>query len=159
MLSMLLAYDADGNVIATLDYMVARDGDDKVAGLVDFAAHEAAGAELTDVWTVGDAAGSKSWPEWLGARAHDFRVELEGPPGRKRIGALVHRDSGVRRERAPLEAQIAGQLAASGEEPADIRDLVGGPTRPLELDDEGRTLGPRPTPRRPALPVARLEAT
>jgi hypothetical protein len=49
----LLAYDADGSVIATLDYLVARDDAGNVTGLVDFAAHETAGGEHTDIWRVG----------------------------------------------------------------------------------------------------------
>ncbi|MHB8958473.1 MAG: hypothetical protein ACYDAN_02490 [Candidatus Limnocylindrales bacterium] len=149
MTAMLLAYDADGNVVGTLDYVVARDDEGNVTGLVDFAAHEAAGGDMTDVWVVdmGDPAhpvrGSKVWPEWLGGQAHAFRVELEGPPGGKRIAALVHKASGHRRERAALEAAIADRVAKAAGQPADIRDLVGGPDRPLRLDADGRT-APRP---------------
>ena len=154
MIGMLLAYDAAGDVIATLDYMVqyADDADRTPLGIVDFVAHEDAGGELTDIWTVSNATGSKTWPEWLGSRAHDFRVELVGPPGRKRIAALVHKTSGHRRERAALEAAIAARIAAAGDQPADIRDLVGGPDRPLHLDDQGRN-APRPKTTRPNLPL------
>lgn len=151
MLGMLLAYDAAGDVVATLDYMVQLDADGNPLGLVDFAAHEEAGGEMTGVWNVSNAAGSKVWPEWIGSRAHDFRVELEGPPGRKRIGALVHRQSGHRRVRAAIEAAIAKRIA-QGKGMADIRDLVGGPDRPLRLDEEGRTR-PRVPGRRPDLPL------
>jgi hypothetical protein len=139
----LLAYDAAGNVIGTLDFMVHRNDDGEADGLIDFAAHEAAGGKLTDVWKVGNATGSGTWPEWLGSRAHDFTVELG--PG-KRITALVHRDSGHRRERVVLEAAIAFRIAEAAGEPADIRDLVGGPTAPLVLDDAGRTIGRSPQP-------------
>ena len=138
MLCCLLAYDASGNVVATLDHLVARDDAGNVAGLVDFSAYEAAGREMTEVWNVGGAVGSKVWPEWLGARAHEFRVELEGPPGRKSIAALVHRTSGHRRERADIESVIAGRMSAAADAPADIRDVVGGPDRPLRLDEDGR---------------------
>lgn len=146
MLSMLIAYDKDGNVVATLDYAVARDGDGNVAGLIDFGAHEEAGGEHTDIWTVDHpdgVKGSKVWPEWLGTAAHDFRVDLDGPAGRKRIAALVHKESGHRRERKALEDAIAAvQPDASGAR--DIRHLVGGPDRPLHLDEHGRN-APRPT--------------
>ncbi len=138
MLTMLLAYNAAGDVIATLSYMVMRDEGGDPIGLVDFDAHEQAGGELTDVWTVDDAAGSKTWPEWLGGRASDFRVELAGPPGRKRIVALVHKTSGHRRERAAVETAIAERVARAVDETADIRDIVGGPDRPLVLGDDGR---------------------
>jgi hypothetical protein len=204
MLGMLLAYNDAGDVIATLDYLVNHDDDGTVRGLVDFVAHEEAGGEMLDVWKlfgeqvengVGvpwEAKGSKTWPEWIGAKAHEFRVELAGPAGKKRIAALVHKVSGHRRERAAVESEIATRIAAKkaeaheqgeqsraaqradlkaardalkqelrevGEpvalvelylpdvpepadpepEPVDIRDLVGGPNRPLMLDDDGRT--------------------
>lgn len=148
MLTMLLAYDAAGNVIATLDHLVGQlmrldldDLDDTILGLIDFEAHELAGGEMTDVWSVQGAVGSKTWPEWIGGRAHDFRVELVGPPGNKRIGALVHKASGHRRERAAVAAAIAARIKAAKGEAADIRDIVGGPDRPLVLNDEGKTIG------------------
>lgn len=152
MLCQLLAYDIDGNVTATLDYVTMTDDDGNVVGLVDFSAHEDAGGEMTDVWVVDDAKGSKVWPEWLGPRAHDFRVELEGPAGKKRIAALVHKTSGHRRERAALDAAVMDRIAAAGEGPADIRDLVGGPDRPLHLDEHGRN-AVRPQRSRPVLPI------
>lgn len=117
---MLLAYDAGGNIMATLDYLVLSDEDGNPVGIVDFDAHEAAGGEHTDIWVVEGAAGSKSWPEWIGGRAHEFQVELAGPPGRKHIAALIHKSSRHRRERAAIDA--------------------GGPARTLILDDEGRTV-------------------
>jgi len=147
MLAMLIAFDATGNVVATLDHMVARDDAGEVIGLVDFAAQESQG-ELTDVWNVENAAGSGTWPEWLGTRAHDFRVERANG----RISALVHKASGHRRERDKIEAAIGERIAAAGDEPADIRDLVGGPDRPLLLDDEGRTKARVPV-QRPNLPI------
>lgn len=118
-MSMLLAYNAAGEVVATLDYMVIRDDAGNVTGLVDFDAHEAAGGELTDVWIVQGATGSKTWPEHLGGSAHAFRVELDGPPGRKRISTLVHKVSGHRRHRMDVQG-------------------VGRPDRPLLLDEAGR---------------------
>lgn len=157
---MLIAYDASGVIIATLDHLVATDEAGNLVGLVDFTAHEAAGGKLRDIWEVSGAEGSATWPEWLGGRAHDFRVELNG----RRAVALVHRQSGYRRERAAIEAAIAERIAAARGEPADIRDLVGGPDRPLLLDDQGRTrprliVTPRVMPiisRRPKLPIVSL---
>jgi hypothetical protein len=149
----LLAYDAAGNVVATLDHMVARDAVDDVIGLVDFAAHEDAGGEHTDIWVVEGATGSKVWPEWLGSQAHDFRVELAGPPGAKHIAALIHKTSGHRRERAAVEAAIAA-VEPDAQGARDIRHIVGGPTRPLELDSDGKTVPRRPNAGTPAhLPI------
>lgn len=157
MLSMLIAYDSSGNVVATLDHVVARDEDGAPMGLVDFAAHEMAGGDHTDIWTVSNAAGSKVWPEWLGGRAHDFRAELAGPPGRKRLVALVHKTSGQRRERSVIEAAIEQRKAETPEgQPVDLRDIVGGPDRPLHLDDQGRT-AQRPRGVRSSLPLIRQE--
>ncbi len=142
MLCSLLAYDDDGNVIATLDHMVARDADGNVVGLIDFDAHETAGGEHTDIWQVEGAKGSKTWPEWLGAGAHDFKVELEGKTGKKRLAALVHKESGHRRERADIDARIADRVAkAKPGQAVDIRDIVGGPDRPLALHSTGATKG------------------
>jgi len=137
----LLAYDADGNVIATLDYVVARDEHGEATGLVDFAAHEANGGEHTDIWNVSNAIGSKVWPEWLGGAAHDFRVELAGPSGAKHIAALIHKTSGHRRKRKAIEAAIAA-VEPDAAEARDIRPIVGGPQRPLALDADGKTIGP-----------------
>ncbi|MGD0121098.1 MAG: hypothetical protein ABSC46_00885 [Candidatus Limnocylindrales bacterium] len=88
---MLLAYDADGNVVATLDYLLSQDGG------TDFKAHEAAGGKLRAIWEVSGAVGSGTWPEQLGSVAHGFKVELDK---QKRIVALVDKTSGQRRERA-----------------------------------------------------------
>lgn len=152
MIGMLVAYDADGNIVATLDYVVQYDNDiDRTPlGVVDVGVVEESGGEMTSVWVVDGAAGSKVWPEWIGARAHDFRVELVGPPGQKRIGALVHKTSGYRRERAAIEAAIEAVPVVNGKK--DIRAIVGGPERPLILNDEGRNALP---PNRPELPLMR----
>jgi hypothetical protein len=154
----VLHYDAAGNVTGTTDWMVLYDEtpERKPIGLVDFAAHEEAGGEMTDIFILGDpdTKGCKVWPEWLGGAAYDFRVELEGPAGKKRIKALVHKTSGYRRERADIEAAIAERIEAAGDGPADISDLVGGPDRPLLIGVDGKTK-PRPAgPARPHLPVA-----
>jgi hypothetical protein len=160
MLGMLLGYDAAGNVLATLGYMVvyADDLERTPIGLVDFTAHEEAGGEATDIviFDSGDPItpikGAKVWPEWLASGVHDFRVELVGPPGGKRIGALVHKASGHRRERAAIEAAIQKRIKDADGRPADIRDLVGGPDRPLVLDVDGRTKARIPSVR-PQLPL------
>ncbi len=134
MVAMLLGYDAAHAVIATLDYCLARDDAGEVIGLIDFEAHEAAGGAMTDIWNVSNAAGSGTWPEFLGAGAHDFRVEI-GPDGR--IAALVHKVSGFRRERVAIQAAIDATPIIDGAR--DIRAIVGGPHRPLALDPDGRT--------------------
>jgi hypothetical protein len=53
----LVAYDADGNVIATLDYLVQQTEDGP--RLKDFAAHQASGAKHTDHWFVEGAVWSE----------------------------------------------------------------------------------------------------
>lgn len=140
MLSMLLAYDDEGNIIETLDWMTITDEEGNVIGAYNFDAIELAGEEMTQLWRHEGAAGSKVWPEWID-RPKDFRVEKEGPPGHKRAVALVHRRSGLRRERSAVEHAIADRITRANGQPADIRDLVGGPGRPLRLDENGRTLG------------------
>jgi len=137
-LSMLIAYDVNDVVIATLEVCIAYNDSGEAVGLVDFAAHELAAGELIDIWTVEGAAGSKTWPEWIDPRG--WTVERAGPPGKKRIEALVH-PNGHRRERAAIEAAIEERIAQANGKPADIRDIVGGPDRPLILDDDGVTVG------------------
>lgn len=147
--TMLLAYDAAGNIVATLDYMVARNEHGEVIGLVDFAAHEEGGGRLREVWDVAGAVGSGTWPEFLGGQAHAFRADVAGG----RIAALVHRDSGHRRERAAIEAAIRDRRAATEEGvPVDLRDIVGGPQRPLQLDEQGQNRPPQSSVR-PTLPL------
>jgi hypothetical protein len=138
MLSMLIAYDAAGNVVGTLDYLVARDENEIAIGLVDFSAHMTRGGKLRDVWEVSNAVGSDTWPEWIGGRAHDFRVELTG----KKISALVHKQSGHRRERHEIEQAIA-DVQPDEQGTKDLRAVVGGPMRPIPLDDQGQRYQPR----------------
>lgn len=184
MLRSLIAYDSNGNIVATLEHVVAKDEDGKVIGLIDFAAHEDAGGRLRDIWENDQAVGSATWPEWLGGRAYDFKVELDPNPGaaRARIKALVHKKSGHRRSRADIEAAVAertneakAQAKQRGEaqrnflrsrgakeetvveftDPpvkVDLRDLLGGPNKPLLLDDDGKTKQ-RPKVERPNLPI------
>lgn len=147
MLGMLLAYDSDGRVIATKAYHVVYDEshpDRPPLGIVDWGAMEEQGARFGTApgrssigrWRVEGAVGSGYWPEWIGAEVHGFDVELNGD----RIVALVHHESGYRRDRVKIEAAIQKRIEEAGGAPADIRDIVGGPTRPLELDrDTGRT--------------------
>jgi hypothetical protein len=181
MLRSLIAYNAAGEVVGTLDQLVRYDDEGDVLGVVDFEAQESAGRKLRDVWEVSTAVGSATWPEWLGAKAHNFTVELDAD---KRIKALVHKDSGHRRERADIEAAIQGRIndkkaeakkrgddmrkdaKAKGlprnvvdampdpePEPADLRDLVGGPDRPLLLDEDGHTKPKAAKSQKPSLPV------
>jgi hypothetical protein len=145
MLCSLIAYDAAGNGMDTLESMAALDAAGNVIDLIDFAAHEAAGGEATDIWVRLGAAGAKAWPEWLGSQVTQFQVELVGPPGRKRIAALIHKASGYRRERDAIEAAIekeaADMMLSDGTRAKDLRPIVGGPGRPLILDGQGRTIG------------------
>lgn len=147
----LLIYDTDGNIVATVDHVVVLNDQHEAVGLVDFAAHEAAGGEHTDIASLSQwiedaqghrtdlpVKGAKVWPEWLGARAHEFRVELAGPPGHKSLVALVHKASGHRRERWAIHQAIRETPEVDGVR--DIRHLVGGPQRPLHLDEHGRTV-------------------
>lgn len=154
MLTPLLAYDAAGNIVASLSYLTATDAEGDVIGLYDFAAHEAAGGKLRDFWDVPDAVGSATWPEWIGA--HDFTVELDAD---KRITALIHRDSGHRRERSTLEKAIAARVKKAKGGAADIRDLVGGPDVPLILDAQGRTRPRQSRSLRDVLPLVAQKVT
>lgn len=187
MLRSLIAYDANGNVVGTLDHMVVKDEDGNVVGLVDFAAHEDDDGRLREIWNVDGATGSATWPEWIGGAAYDFTVELDDnpSPARARIKALVHKKSGHRRERAAIDAEVASRIEAArtkakktGDErraklrkrgvsadmvdqftdpppePVDLRDLLGGPNRPLLLDEDGKTKT-RVKAKRPQLPVVR----
>jgi hypothetical protein len=160
MLRQLIAWDADGNVVGTLDYMVMRDEDGKVIGLIDFGAHEEAGGRLRDIVEISNAVGAGTWPEWLGGRAHGFKVELDPAPQgqRAKIVGLVHKESGHRRDRAAIEAEIEKRVKAAKGKPADLRDLVGGPQKPLLLDDQGRTR-PRVVSARPQLPYVAAKGT
>lgn len=168
MLSMLLAYNAEGRVVATLDYMVACDSDGTPRGLVDFEAVEDAG-DIKQAWNVENAVGAGTWPEWLGARAHEFRVEVD-PTETRRIRRLTHvggrprhKDdtptpgSGHVRERVQVEQAIADRIAQAKGEPADIRDLVGGPERAMKLDEKGRSLTFEARP--PSLPMVALDSS
>lgn len=147
-------YDDAGNVIGTLDTLVARSADNQVVGLVDFEAEELAGRRMREVvGTMGwfssvdgvthYASGAGSWPEWIDGAAA-FRVELDPAPApaRARIVALVHRRSGYRRERATIEAAIAAVAPDRRTGIKDLRAITGGPTHPLLLDANGRTIGP-----------------
>jgi hypothetical protein len=155
MLCSLIAYDENGKVVATLDYILSRDENGVANGVIDFEAYEATGAKLRDLWNVSNAVGSATWPEYLGGAAHDFKVELDE---NNRIVALVHGRSRRKRKRSDIEAAIAERRAVTPPgEPVDLRDIVGGPNRPLLLDEEGRTQ-PRPAKsQRPAFPIVRRE--
>ena len=91
---MLIAYDSDGNVVASLDNVVVSDTDGKLLGTVDLAAHEAA-----DLWKVDGATGSAVWPDKIPGSAHDYRVKLKA----KRIIALEHKVTGKRLDRGKPE--------------------------------------------------------
>lgn len=146
----LIAYDRSGNVLAILDHLVVPDENGN-AVLVDFAAHEAAGRKLRECWEVSGAEGSCHWPEHLGESAGMFRVELDRRfthPARR----LVHRRSGHSREREGVEREIERRVGRSpkdeqGRRIVDVRDVTGSPSRPLRVDDEGRTVEEAPQER------------
>jgi hypothetical protein len=172
MLTMLLAWNASGDIIAARLKQVVYDDQGSALGLVDFEAHELAGGALTDIWRVWTrrddeprvyAVGSGTWPEWLGPAVRDFRVEADPRPlvgvgGHHRIKALIHKGSGYRRERADLERAIEERLAVMRSnlppEAADdplpeslllsvLRAERGTPQRPKRVDADGRNAPPQ----------------
>lgn len=119
----VLAYDGDGNVVASLDAM-------RIAGPsgpepLDALAYESAGRPFLDIWNVTGAAGSGAWPEHLGIAATRFRVELDG----SRIVRLVDRETGAVRDREAIERAVADIVAAGG----DARTVCGSPAAPLAI--------------------------
>ena len=151
----LLFYDADGNVVGTLDYMVRYDDDGVPIGLVDFEAHELSGGRLREIVEHGSAVGAGTWPEWLGASAHDFKVQVR--PGAKGgthlIRSLQHSRSGYRRERSDIESALSDLISGTG--PGDVVNvsgILGGPGKHLILDEDGRTAA-AVVPVKPDLPV------
>lgn len=151
---MLLAYNEDGDVVATLDYLVSYDPDTGDAlGLVDFEAVEEAGRPLTDVWEASDAVGSGTWPEWIGTAAHDFKVTRSGG----KIIRLTHRKSKAKRSRAEVKKAIAAAIRES-EGPPNITAIVGSPVQSLMLDADGQP-AIREKARRTDLPLVRRTET
>lgn len=139
MLSMLIAYDANGDIIATEDVTMWVDHEGR-RHIIDAAAHEAAGGKLRQLWHVTGAVGSSTWPEWLGEQVHEFRVEVDARH-KLRARRLVHKVSGHVRHRDVIEAAIAERIEQAQDGPADLRDIVGGPGRPIHLDRDGVTVG------------------
>jgi hypothetical protein len=127
---MLIAWDEGGNVIATCDQLVGADATG-AKGFVDMAGHEASGQRMRMLWNVNGAVASGAWPEHLGGRVHEFRVEWS--PGLPLIDRLVHKVSGHVRERSAIEAAVeAGERSRW--------DILGTPDKPLHLDAEGATI-------------------
>lgn len=130
MLSMIMAYDADGNVIATLDYLVQYDKDGNVIGLVDFEKQESSDNGLLGVWNVEGAKGSGTWPEWLGPAAHNFTVERRDG----KIARLIPKDGRRKvRVRSDIEARVQARINEAEGTPAYVSDIVGSPENPLKL--------------------------
>lgn len=134
----LIAYDRSGNITTVLEFLVLPDGEGGY-GLVDLEETERSGLRLRGLWEVSGASGSAHWPEHLGERFHEFRVERDrrfALPARR----LVHRRSGHVRDRAAIEAAVQ---EAKGrplrERAAALRAAIGHEFAPLELDDTGRT--------------------
>jgi hypothetical protein len=90
---MLIAYDDDGNIVGTLDYL-NHYNPDGTAYRIDFEAHA---DDLLAVWKVDKATGSKVWPGTV-KRPKEWRVEKAGPEGNRHIAALVHKETGERIE-------------------------------------------------------------
>lgn len=135
----LIAYDRAGNVVTVLEFLVLPDGEGSY-GLVDLEEAERSGLKLRSLWEVSGASGSTHWPEHLGERFHEFRVERDrrfALPARR----LVHRGSGHVRDRAVIEAAV--EQAKAMPDPAArrraIADIVGHPLRAIDLDATGRT--------------------
>lgn len=149
---MLIAWDAEGNIIAGQMFLKVRDPvTGKGIGFVNYCSTEEDGlkfrhipGERPGVWNVQGAAGSGAWPEYLGSRATEFKVELDAG---NRAVALVHKKSGHRRDRADVDMKIKRRIKDKQDEakregripdPVDLRDLVGGFSVPLVLDEDGR---------------------
>ena len=124
----MLAWDEGGNVIASCDQLIGLDDEGK-RGWVDTAAHEMSGQRMRRLWNVNGAVGSGSWPEYLGGRAHEFRVEVSPDRSLPLIRRLVHRESGYVRDREAIEARLAA---------GESRSVVcGKPDEPLRMDSNG----------------------
>lgn len=88
----LIAYDAGGRVIATLEQV--WNGTEPV----DLEAHEEQGLPLLDYWRVSGATGSGTWPQTMTGLDERWMVELDaGEP--LRIRALINTETGHRLER------------------------------------------------------------
>ncbi len=145
----LLAYDRNGSVMATLDFLVLPD-EDGVPQVVDFASLEESGGKLRACWDVSGAAGSTYWPEYLGVRAHEFRVRVD-ERFNKRARFLEHRRSGVKREREEVDRAIERTIGRTppgrdGLRRVSLQEVRGSPQRPLSLDKDGHTRVPEVVP-------------
>lgn len=134
----LVAYDRSGNITTVLEFLVLPDGEGGY-GLVDLEEAERSGLKLRELWEVSGASGSAHWPEHLGERFHEFRVERDrrfSLPARR----LVHRRSGHVRDRAAIEAAVQEAKGRPREErAAALRAAIGHEFAPLDLDRDGRT--------------------
>lgn len=138
----LIAYDRSGNITTVLEFLVLPDGEGGY-GLVDLEETERSGLKLRTLWEVSGASGSCHWPEHLGERFHEFRVERDrrfSLPGRR----LVHRRSGHVRDRAVIEAAVQQAKGRPREErAAALAAVLGHEHRALRLDAHGRTAEPQ----------------
>jgi len=90
----LIAWNEAGDILATLDGV--WDGKDAI----DLAVAELSGRKLRTYWDVPGAVASGTWPEHLGSRSAEYRVERAADGT---IVALVHRQTGERRERSAVQ--------------------------------------------------------
>jgi len=153
---MYIAWDADGNVIATLDTLVYRDPASGEVCMVDMQTHEATGGRMREVAEAEGAIAAGTWIEELGGQAHDFRVELDPTWTRENdkpfaVTALVHKSSRVKRKRADAEKRIVAAVKAAQEQgvTVDLDSAIGRaivrpdmPERHLRLGPDGRDAEP-----------------
>lgn len=149
----LIAYDARGSIFAVLHelYWTAPDGS---VHAVDLEAAE--GGRLRDLWEVSRASGSAYWPEHLGDRFTEFRVERESG----RAVRLIHRGSGHVRHRGLIEDALAAiEETQWGPLLAARRRILGDAGHPLRLGHDGRTWAePERDAPPPPLLIHRLQA-
>lgn len=163
----MVAKDNDGNVIGLVDFAAHEDAGGRLRDIWEQS--NAVGSGTWPEWLGG------------AAYAFKVELDPNPGKARARIKALVHKKSGHRRERAAIEAAIAerhneAKLEArkKGEQQrallkgkvrddviaeftdppvkVDLRDILGGPNRPLLLDEDGRTMK-RLKVERPNLPI------
>lgn len=168
---MFIAWDADGNIVATLDSLVTHDpATGAMVGLVDMQTHEATGGRMREIAEVERAVGAGTWIEELGAQAHDFRVEVDPAWTRTNdkpfaVVALVHKSSRVKRKRADAEKRVLAAVKVAQERGAavDLEPAIGlastrpdAPDRHLRLGPDGRGAEPvSVAPVEPPFPLLR----
>lgn len=167
-LAHLVARDEDGEVLGLVDF----EAHERAGGRI---------REIADVSNATGGGSWPEWLDG-GVLDFRVELDPNPGQARAKIAALVHKKSGYRRDRASIEAAIAERtneakaeaqkkgkeqralLRAKGvpEETVveftdppvkvDLRDLLGGPNKPLLVDDDGKTMK-KPKVERPNLPI------